>query len=339
MKLYFSCSNLLLICAFFIAVSDNSYSQGKQLPVGGNVDVDASANVSLSDGHVPQMRLHMRDLGIAPFDVIPSGQTAITSLTVGLDGNIYGGTTGEVANLLVFSYEHNIVYPLGTIPDEESIYHSLVTGTDGCIYIGTNRNVDRIYHPDEKFATGRDWFYRSVTAQIEQDYTQYAGGHIYRYNTSSTRISFLQERFRINKPCPLDDLGIPVPHEGIYTLLMDEKTNTIYGITYPGAKFFTFDSATKKTTVITTLNAITPVGDHLPAISKVLVQDKYGNIYANIDHGYLVRYYPENGHLDTLNVRLPGLNGRELYNYLNSAVLHPDGQIYGGTKDGYFFLS
>ena len=197
--------------------------------------------------------------------------------------------------------------------------------------------MDRIYHPYGKFATGRDWFYQSITVQIKQDYAQYDGGHIYCYDPSSSTISFIQERFRINKPCPLEDLGIPVSHEGIYTLLMHKQSNTLYGITYPGAKLFKFDIRKRETTIVTILNKIIPTGDYEPAISKALVHDKYGNIYANIDHGYLARYNPETGHLDTLNVQLPGLSGRALYNYMNSAVLHPDGLIYGGTKDGYMF--
>ena len=337
MKCLLSLNTLLLICVFSNAVPYNSFCQEKKLPVGGNVDVDAAADVRLSHGHVPQTRLHMRDLGIAPYDVIPSGQTAITSMVVGRDGNIYGGTTGEVANLLVFSHEHNIVFPLGTIPGEESVYHSLVAGDDGSIYAGTIRNVDRIYHPDEKFATGRDWWYKSVSEQIKQDYEKYDGGHIYRYHPSSTRIGFKQETFRINKPCPLEDLGISVPHEGIYTLTNGENSNTLYGITYPSSKFFKFDLTTDETTVISTLNTIIPTGDYEPPISKALVKDNYGNIYANIDSGYLIRYTPETGVIDTLNIKLPGLNGRELYNYMNSAVLHPGGRIYGGTKDGYVF--
>jgi hypothetical protein len=176
-----------------------------------------------------------------------------------------------------------------------------------------------------------------VTVQIKADYAEYAGGHIYRYDPASTRINYLQENFRINKPCPTEDLGIPVPHEGIYTLMMDAEANVIYGISYPGASFFRFDIVTRQTTVIAVLNSITPTGEHLPLISRALVRDSEGNIYANTDHGYLLRYDPSAGRMDTLNVRLPGLSGRELFNAIQCAALHPSGDIYGGTNDGYVF--
>lgn len=304
---------------------------------GGSGDPDATGDIRLWDGHVPQTRLHLRDLGIAPYDVIPAGQTAITSLLAHSDGRIYGGTTGEVANLFVFSPGHNFVFPLGTIPGEESVYHALVEGADRQIYVGTTRNVDRTYVPDEKFAKGTDWHYRSVTAQIHKDYAAYPGGHLFRYSPASARISFQQKAFRINNACPMADLGIPVPHEGIYTLLADRKLNAIYGITYPGSQLFRYDIATGKTQVVGRLSTFTPREEYLPLISKVLVQDAEGNVYASADRGRLVKYEPFSGKLERLEIRLPGLSGREIFNAVEAAVLHPSGIIYGGTTDGYVF--
>ena len=196
---------LALITLFAICPSE-SFGQQEALPVGGVAHVDASARVGLSSGHVSQTRLQVRDLGIAPYDMIPPGQSAITSLTVGPRGNIYGGTSGEVANLIVFSREHNFVFPLGTIPGEEGIYHALVAGPDGRIYAGTTLNPFREYHPRVADMVGPDSFYRSVTEQIEADFASYAGGHIYAYDPTSTRVSFRQERFRIGRPCPLESL-------------------------------------------------------------------------------------------------------------------------------------
>jgi sugar lactone lactonase YvrE len=324
---------LLVGCLSVLAQDQNQPNH-----VGGVVDYPTGGDVRLYDGHIPQTRLQMRDLGIAPFDVIPAGQTAITSLAVARDGKIYGGTTGYKANLFVFSPGHNIVFPLGTVPNEESIYHSLVVSSNNSIYFGTTRNVDRNYHPGEEFARGTDSYYKSVTVQILQDFQAYPGGHLYRYDPTSTKISFLQEDFRIDKPAALIDLGIPVPHEGIYTLLLDEKGKALYGISFPGGHLFKHDIDTGKSTVLAALNQITPMERYLPVISKVLVEDKAGRIYANSDYGYLVRYDPLKGTLETLNVRLPGLSGRELFNGIDAAVLHPDGQIYGGTTDGFLFV-
>lgn len=305
--------------------------------IGGNVDILTGGDLEVWEGSVPPTRLHVRDLGLAPFDVIPAGQTAITSLVAHPDGKIYGGTTGEVANLFVFSPGHNIVFPLGTIPGQQSVYHSLVCGPDGAVYAGTTLNPQRVYGPDESLAKGTDWIYESVRVQIRRDFAAYEGGHLYRYDPATTKITFLQKDFRIGKPCPLTDLGIPVAHEGIYTLLIDASGQAIYGITYPGGVLFRHDIATRRSTIVGPLNRMTPKEEYLPVISRALVQDRQGFVYASTDRAHLIRYEPATGRLNVLEAQLPGLAGRELYNGLQAAVLHPDGHIYGGTTDGYLF--
>ena len=78
-------------------------------------------------------------------DVIPPGESAITSLTIGADGNLYGGTSGKRANLFVLDPNWGHVFPLGHLPGEESIHHSLAAGSDSLIYIGTSlHNIGRI---------------------------------------------------------------------------------------------------------------------------------------------------------------------------------------------------
>jgi outer membrane protein assembly factor BamB len=327
----------MLSCLLFPLILRCEEPKQTTAGVGGHEDVDTGGDFRLWDGHVSQTRLQLRDLGIAPYDVIPANQSAITALAVHRNGQIYGGTTGEVANLFVFSPRHNIVFPLGTIPGEQSIYHSLVVGHDGQVYFGTTLNVDKEYHPDENLAKGTDWYYRSVGIQIKKDFSGYAGGQLYRYDPSSTQINFLQKNFRINKPCPVTGLGIPVPHEGIYTLLMDRKLDVIYGITYPGANLFRYDIRAGKSEIIAQLNQVTPREEYVPVISKALVQDDKGNVYANTDGGNMVMFSPGTGRVETIGIRIPGMSGRERINGIQAAVLHPDGQIYGGTTDGYLF--
>ena len=46
-----------------------------------------------------QLRLDLRVLGHPPVDVIPPGESAITSLAIGSDGFLYGGTSGARAHL------------------------------------------------------------------------------------------------------------------------------------------------------------------------------------------------------------------------------------------------
>ena len=88
--------------------------QPKPAGVGGQDDVDAGGDFRLWDGMISQTRVHLRDLGIAPYDVIPSGQSAITALAVHRNGQVYGGTTGEVANLFVFLCSPRASYCVGS---------------------------------------------------------------------------------------------------------------------------------------------------------------------------------------------------------------------------------
>ncbi len=44
---------------------------------------------------VPQTRIDARDLGYAPVDVIPDGESGITSLTIAPNGYLYGATSGD----------------------------------------------------------------------------------------------------------------------------------------------------------------------------------------------------------------------------------------------------
>jgi outer membrane protein assembly factor BamB len=329
------------LCVFLSGclLSGGTSAEGQEKGSAAEVahGVSYGGGVKLYEPFTAQSRTQLRDLGIAPFDVIPSAQSSITALTVAPDGDIYGGTTGEVSNLFAYSPGYNFAFPLGTIPGEESIYHSLVVGGDGYLYIGTTKDVNKEYEVDTSIVTGPNAAYKSVTIQIRRDFQQYPGGHLYRYDLSSTRFRFRQEFFRIDEPCELEDLGIPVPHEGIYTLLKDRNSETIYGLTYPGSHLFRYDVESGETTVITQTNAEMPLGNEVPLISRALVQDREGQIYCNTYGGHLLRYQPETGQIDTLDVRIPGMKGRWIFNAIECAELHPNGKIYGGTTDGYVF--
>ena len=84
------------------------------------------------------LRLDLRALGHPPLDVIPPGECAITSLVVGEDGCIYGGTSGTRAHLFQLDPKWGHVFPLGYLEGQESIFHSIVSGPDSSIYIGTS---------------------------------------------------------------------------------------------------------------------------------------------------------------------------------------------------------
>jgi outer membrane protein assembly factor BamB len=271
-----------------------------------------------------QLRLDLRHLGHPPVDVIPPGESAVTSLVIGADGILYGATSGKRAHLFALDPAWGHVFPLGHLPGEESIYHSLASAPDASIYIGTTlHNIGRI---DER---GRD---------VLAKYEDYAGGHIYRFNAAEERDS----RKRMQHPDPSralpssEDLGIPVPGEGIVSLVMGE--GALYGITFPSGYFFVTDIATGQTEDKGAICGPPLHEEPFRSIPRALVLDEKGRVWGAGDYGDLFHYEPETGEiLRHPEHRLPSELGREFKTILDAFVLGPDGLLYGGTSDGFLF--
>ena len=52
---------------------------------------------------VPQTRIDLRDLGYSPVDLIPNGDSAITSLALAPNGDVYGATSGAHSYLFTIN--------------------------------------------------------------------------------------------------------------------------------------------------------------------------------------------------------------------------------------------
>ena len=87
---------------------------------------------------VVQSRIDARDLGYPPVDVIPDGESGITSLTVAPNGDLYGATSGTRAHLFLLNPRHGYVRPLGVIPGATSVTHALAVSAAGDVYIGAS---------------------------------------------------------------------------------------------------------------------------------------------------------------------------------------------------------
>jgi sugar lactone lactonase YvrE len=273
---------------------------------------------------VNQLRLDLRMLGHPPLDVIPPGESAITSLVIGRDGCLYGGTSGRRAHLFSLDPEWGHVFPLGHLEGEESIFHSLAAGPDGAIYIGTSLyNRGRI---DER---GRD---------VLAKYEGYAGGHLYRFDPEAER----EGRERMQTPDPqrilpfTTDRGIPFEGQGITCLIMG--TEALYGVTFPDGRLFSADPATGVTKDLGEICGPPLNEEPFRSIPRALVRDDKGRIWGAGDYGALFHFDPRDGwvvhHPDR---RLPGELGREFKTVLDAMLPGPDGWIYGGTSDGFLF--
>lgn len=250
---------------------------------------------------VPQTRIDARDLGYAPVDVIPDGESGITSLTIAPNGYLYGATSGSHAHLFVLIPLHGYVQPLGVIPGATSVRHAVAVSASGDVYIGTS-----------------------------------PGGHLLKYTPHDE----FDQSIQIGKPLPVTDLGQPVAGENIFALTIDRKANAIYGLTSPNAHFFEYSIASGKFTDFGVVARDIPEGEkfeHDKIMSRTLIVDHEGNVFSSGENGSFFRFDPKAQKLEKLSIQAPAVPGREPWNRVDAFLLDPSGAIYGGTSDGYLF--
>ena len=101
---------------------------------------------------VLQTRIDARDLGYPPLDVIPDGESGITSLAVAPNGYVYGATSGKRSHLFVLIPRHGYVEPLGVIPGATAVANALAISDMGDVYVGTSPDGHLLkYTPKDEF--------------------------------------------------------------------------------------------------------------------------------------------------------------------------------------------
>jgi outer membrane protein assembly factor BamB len=250
---------------------------------------------------VRQTRIDARDLGYPPIDIIPDGESGITSLAVAPNGDLYGATSGSHAHLFVLIPRRGYIQPLGVVPGATSIAHALAVSGSGEIYIGTS-----------------------------------PGGHILKYVPHEEQGQHIQ----IGQPLPIVDLGQPIPGESIFTLTIDHNANVIYGLTAPNTHFFEYSIASGKFTDFGVVAQTIPPGEKFQIekmMSRMLVVDQQGNVFASGENGSFFRFDPKTQKLEKLLIHAPAVPGREPWTRVDAFLLDLSGVIYGGTSDGYLF--
>jgi hypothetical protein len=230
------------------------------------------------------------------------------------NGAVYGATSGRRSHLFVLEPQHGWVQPLGYLKDVTTVHRSLAADADGAIYIGGSVGVD---------TNGAG-------------YGAYAGGHLLRYTPAGEA----HKAIRIDAECPVEDLGIPVPGDGIYTLAIDRERKMVYGLTYPTARFFSYSIAGKKFSVHGGVAERAMPGEKFEKdrnIGRALAMDAEGKVYGSGDRGALFRFVPESGKIETLRVSAPTVPGREVYTRIDCWAEGKGTSLYGGTSDGYLF--
>jgi outer membrane protein assembly factor BamB len=250
---------------------------------------------------VPQTRIDLRDLGYSPIDLIPDGESGITSLAVAPNGNIFGATTGSRSHLFVLSPVHGNVIPLGVIPGAMSVTHAVIVSAEGDVYLGTA-----------------------------------PGGSLLKYTPDHAEF----QKIEIGKALPVTDLGSPIPGEAISSLAIDRRAGRIYGLTFPNAHLFRYVISTKKFDDLGVVAQSAPWGEKFErekTISRMLVVDAQGNVFASGENGYFYEYVAKTQSLQKLFIQVPAVPGREPYTRVDAFLIDKSGVIYGGTSDGYLF--
>ena len=231
------------------------------------------------------------------------GALEVVSLTAGIDGRIYGGTTGLKHHLL-FEYDPrsgktrdlgpkivsaNELLDREGKPIEQKIHHALSTLPDGRIVGGTGQNVS--------------------VGNRHRKVSEDQGGHVFVYDP---------------KTDAAHDCGVPVPQMWIIATTVSPDGSRLYGMTYFHNDFFELDLSTGAVLFHDQVHAGI-WGDS--ACSHTIACDADGIVYGSCSEGYLFTYDSRQRKLVETNAKIPGKDTCRI----DSLVLGPDGLMYAGT--------
>ena len=267
---------------------------------------------------VSQVRIDARDLGYAPDDLIPSGESAVTALAARPDnGIVYGATSGKRSHLFLLDPVHGYVQPLGYLKDVTTVRRSLAVMPNGDVYIGGSIAVDN----------------------NGAGYGSYPGGHLLRYRPPA---DLSRRPIRVDAPCDVADLGVAAEHEGIYALASD-PSGYLYGLTYPSGNFFRYGVVDGKFSLLGKVAEHRIHGEKFEQdrlIGRAIAIARNGDVFTTGEDGAVFRFHPGDRAIERLAVTIPSEPGREGYNRIEVWCTDPSskaesGAFYGGTSDGY----
>jgi sugar lactone lactonase YvrE len=234
-------------------------------------------------------------------------------------GRVYGGTTGRAAHLFEYDPKTEHARSIARFPGGVGLAYGLVVLPDGSLICGTQTDPTGIAVRTDPKAIGK----------------------LYRITPSD------------EGKVVVEDLGVAVPGQGIYTLAYHAGTNTVVGNTWPDGHFFSYDVKAK---TFKDHGAIagyrtfeTPrhaedlnrgSGEKISyprQVSRAIIISGDLALTGGAD-GYVYRYDLKAKKLEKTGMRLPAARGRESWASLDAAVEVVQLSFAGGTSDGYLFL-
>ena len=243
---------------------------------------------------------------------LPIYRNSIASLVI-VGDYIIGGTAAEKGNTpFVFTAslskrDVSSVFDLEeVIPGQQQIQTGFCKGINGKLYAGT----------------------------LAHEADMQDGGHLFETSVDK------------NGGINIQDLGIPVPGEGVLTLTINAAKTMLFGITQPSGTFFTFNivsGVTKQYTNITPtkkdLNvmkeyALSPK-DYL---CKALIVDEQGMVYGSALVNRIFYFDPDEEKFYFIEDNIPEVWGRRTMGKVESWTKSSNGLLYGGNAgDGQLF--
>jgi hypothetical protein len=287
-----------------------------------------------------------RGEGISLASAIPANERGILCLAVDEAGRVYGGTTGRAAHFFCYDPKLDAIRSLVRLDGGVGFAHALIRLPDGSFIGGTQADPTGIAVKTDPKAVG----------------------HLYRFvPDGDTETGRQGDKDKPSVPAALargagvkvEDLGTPVPGQGIYTLAYLAKSQEIVGNTWPDGHFFTYDLKTKQ------FKDHGAIAGHRPfetpqhaedvsrgtgkkvsyprVVSRAIAIDSGTGAYTAGAGGWLHRYDPARRVFERLDLRLPAAAGREPLARLDAAVVYPRASddhgdyacLLGGTSDGH----
>lgn len=195
-----------------------------------------------------------------------------TALSAGSDGKVYVGlsTSGNSAHFYIYDPKKDIIRHRANIAKE--------LGESGKA-IRTSGKIHTLFVEDNE---GRIYFASGGSGPRPVDPRSFAGGHWFSYNPDTDEII---------------DLGLVLPRQGLYALVIDKKRNRLYGTTDWG-HFVIFDIDKRMTIDKGKVNNRGNVIRHM-------VIDDQGIVYGNYDSNKIFRYDPPTDQIEEMSIEIP----------------------------------
>jgi len=279
--------------------------------------------------------VNMRDQGLC-------ADERSTNVLLARDNVVYGATSGDKCHVFRFDPKTLKVTVLATLRGPNTVMRGLVLDGD-TIYVGTMLTRRQLWMKVRK--TDRACELEDVNlVQIRESFHT---GHLYRI----TGVKGSNPK--------VEDLGTPVPGQGIHTMAIDSTRGLVYGLTSPGGRFFIYDTKKDKARAVDFGRTYTNVSDHMVGIVEVtkdlsdltpgegewnhrlipramhVAAD--GTLYTSGWRGQILKYDPSvSGPQKRCSVvgHIPSVPGRQHWNRIDAIVEHA-GKLYVGTSDGY----